>query len=319
MRRFEVDASLAGERVDKLLARLLPEVSRATIQRWIGEGRVRVDGRPCRAKDQAAERSIIEVEPGPQPPSRAEPDASVPFHIVYEDEHLVVVDKPAGVVVHPARGHASGTLVSGLLARTVVGGIEPDPQDPEALLRPGIVHRIDKDTSGLLVIAKTATVREALKALFARHDILRVYVALTLGVPTPGRIETTYGRDPRHRVKFSARVPRGRRAVTRVQVEEVLFGGKAARVELQLETGRTHQIRVHLSEVRKTPILADKVYGRTPVEPLLAAVAEELGRQALHARALGFKHPVSGEFLEFESPLPADMAMALERLRSQSA
>ncbi|MBE7481323.1 MAG: RluA family pseudouridine synthase [Polyangiaceae bacterium] len=316
MRRFQIDAELSGERVDKLLARLLPGTSRATIQRWIGEGRVRIDGRPCRARDTPGEGSTVEVEPGPPPPSEALPDPSVPYRVVFEDAHLIVVDKPAGVVVHPARGHRDGTLVSGLLSREGFGGAPADPRDPAGPLRPGIVHRIDKDTSGILVVAKDEATREGLKAQLARHDVEREYRALTLGVPRAGRVETLHGRDPKSRLRFTTRVREGRRAVTLVSVLEVLSGGRAALVACRLETGRTHQIRVHLAEQTKTPILADALYGRRSQDPELRAVELALGRQALHAALLGFVHPVSGATLRFESPLPEDMQRALERLRA---
>lgn len=318
MRRFQIDAELSGERVDKLLARLLPQTSRATIKRWIGEDRVRIDGRPCRARDIPREGSTVEVEPGPPPPSEALPDPSVPYRVVFEDAHLIVVDKPAGVVVHPARGHRDGTLVSGLLSREGFGGAPADPRDPAGPLRPGIVHRIDKDTSGILVVAKDEATREGLKAQLARHDVEREYRALCLGVPRAGRIETLHGRDPKSRLRFTTRVREGRKAVTLVSVLEVLAGGRAALVACRLETGRTHQIRVHLAEQTKTPILADPLYGRSSQDPELRAVELELGRQALHAAVLGFVHPVSGAALRFEAPLPEDLQRALERLRKLS-
>jgi 23S rRNA pseudouridine1911/1915/1917 synthase len=285
------------------------------VQRWIEEGRVRVDGDVCRAKDEVRGGSVIDVEPGPPPPTDVEPDASVPFDVLYEDDDLVVVSKPAGVVVHPGRGNWDRTLVAGLLAR---GGFERtvfDERDPMGHLRPGIVHRIDKNTSGVLVVAKSDPAREGLKAQLAEHTVERVYRALTLGVPAKGRIETLHARHRSARRKFTSFTDRGRRAVTHLAVDEVLAGGRAALVSCRLETGRTHQIRVHLSERAGAPILADRVYGRVPADKGLAAVASELGRQALHAATLGFVHPLSGEQLRFESTLPADMQRALEQLR----
>jgi 23S rRNA pseudouridine1911/1915/1917 synthase len=180
----------------------MPEVSRSTIARWISEGRVLVDGKPCRGKDRVGAGAVIDVEPGPEPSSRAEPQSGIEFSIVYDDEHLIVVDKPAGLVVHPARGHRDGTLVNGLLALPGFGRPPADELDPEGPSRPGIVHRIDKETSGLLVVAKTAPAREGLKRLFASHDIEREYRALTLGIPPEGRIATLHGRHPRNRLKF---------------------------------------------------------------------------------------------------------------------
>jgi 23S rRNA pseudouridine1911/1915/1917 synthase len=312
--RFVVEDGQRRSRIDKVLPPLL-RVSRATVQRWIEEGRVRVDGGVCRAKDEVRGGSIIDVEPGPPPPTDVEPDASVPFEVLFEDEHLVVVVKPAGVVVHPGRGNWERTLVAGLLAR---GGFERtvfDERDPMGHLRPGIVHRIDKNTSGVLVVAKSDPSREGLKAQLAGHTVERVYRAITLGVPAPGRIETLHARHRSARRKFTSMTDRGRRAVTHVAVDEVLAHGRAALVSCRLETGRTHQIRVHLSERAGASILADRVYGRVPGDKALAGVASELGRQALHAATLGFVHPISGEQLRFEAPLPSDMQRALEQLR----
>jgi 23S rRNA pseudouridine1911/1915/1917 synthase len=313
--RFVLANGQGRERVDKVLARLLAPHSRSTIQRWIKEGRVSVDGGPCRPKDFVTARSVILVEPGPELTSNAEPDARVPFGVCFEDPHLIVVNKPAGIVVHPARGHRTGTLVSGLLARPGFASAPADERDPEGRLRPGIVHRIDKDTSGLLVVAKDAVTREGLKRQLADHSVKRVYHALTVGVPRAGRIETLYGRHPRSRLKFSSRVDAGKRAVTSLVVLEVLRRGAAALVECRLETGRTHQIRVHLSEQAGTPLLADALYGGTIGNEEVRRISMELGRQALHARLLGFQHPVSAETLLFESELPADLSLALARLR----
>jgi 23S rRNA pseudouridine1911/1915/1917 synthase len=304
----------APERVDKVLARLLPEVSRSTVQRWIEDGRVRVNGAVCRPRDAVRSGAVLDVEPGARLPSAAEPDAAVAVEVLHEDDALLVVLKPAGLVVHPARGHWSGTLVNGLLARPSFAETPPDPRDRAGSLRPGIVHRLDKDTSGVLVVAKTEAAREALKEQLGAHTAERSYLALTLGVPANGSVRTEYGRDSRSRLRFSSRVKSGKRAVTHIQLKETLAAGRAALVECRLETGRTHQIRVHLSEQRKTPILADALYGRTPADADLAAVAARLGRQALHAAVLGFLHPTTGERLRFEAPPPADFMAALETL-----
>lgn len=315
MPRFVVRGEQAGARIDKLLPTLMPGTSRATIQRWIAEGRVRIDGRACRPRDIAKPGSSIDVEPGPEPTSSALPDAAVPYRVLHEDPHLIVVDKPAGVVVHPARGHVTGTLISGLLARDGFGRPPHDARDRGGALRPGMVHRLDKDTSGILVVAKDAATREGLKAQLQAHTVERRYRALTLGVPRSGVIESLHARHPRARRKFTSLTHEGRRAVTHVEVIERLAGGRAAQVECRLETGRTHQIRVHLLERAKTPILGDPVYGRRPEDAELAAIADELGRQALHAFVLGFVHPATGELLRFETPLPDDMQRALDRLR----
>lgn len=314
--RFVLGSEQRRERVDKVLAHLLDGVSRGTVQRWIDEDRVRVDGKPCRARDSVSAGSTIDVEPGPAPPSDAQPDPDVLLDIVYEDAHLLVVNKPAGLVVHPARGHQSGTLVNGLLARPGFLALSPDPLDEQAHVRPGIVHRIDKDTSGLLVVAKDDRSREGLKAQLARHSVERAYLALTQGVPRAGTIRTLHGRDRRSRQRFTSKTKEGRSAVTHVRVLETLGEGRAAFVECRLETGRTHQIRVHLSEQAKTPLLSDALYGRLPSAPDLAQIALALGRQALHAAVLGFTHPISAELLRFEAPLPADFQAALTALRS---
>ena len=301
--------------MDKVLVRLVPEVSRAAVQRWIEAGRVLVDGKPCRARDTVTGGAVLDVEPLPAPRSDAEPDAGVTLEVVHEDESLLVINKPAGLVVHPARGHRTGTLVNGLLAREGFLAPGADPRDADGHVRPGIVHRIDKDTSGLLVVAKTDASREALKAQLAAHTIERVYSALTLGVPASTTIRTTYGRDRRSRLRFTSRLREGKPAVTHVKVVERLAGGRAALVECRLETGRTHQIRVHLAEQQKAPLLADALYGRKPSDPDLLAVSEALGRQALHAAVLGFVHPSTGQTLRFEAPWPPDFAAALESLR----
>jgi 23S rRNA pseudouridine1911/1915/1917 synthase len=206
--------------------------------------------------------------------------------------------------------------VNGLLAREGFLAPDADPEDEQGQVRPGIVHRIDKDTSGLLVVAKTEACREALKAQLSAHTVDRVYTALTLGVPASTTLRTQYGRDRRSRLRFTSRLREGKLAVTHVKVVERLAGGRAARVECRLETGRTHQIRVHLAEQQKTPLIADALYGRKPNDADLAQVSEALGRQALHAAVLGFVHPASGERLRFEAPLPPDLAAALESLRA---
>ena len=307
---FVLESHEAPERVDKVLVRLMPEASRATVQRWISEGRVKIDGKLCRPKQQVRGGARLEVEPSEPPPSEAVPDPSVEFQVLHEDAHLIVIDKPAGLVVHPARGHASGTLVNGLLAR---GGFErasADARDPNASVRPGVVHRIDKDTSGILVVAKDEPTREGLKAQLSAHSMERVYRALTLGVPKLARIETLYDRHPRSRLRFTSKTSSGKRAVTHVRVLEPLAGARAALVECRHETGRTHQIRVHLSEQAGTPLLADWLYGKEPAAPDLAAIVQALGRQALHAAVLGFEHPATRERLRFESPLPLDFQTA---------
>ncbi|MBN2195610.1 MAG: RluA family pseudouridine synthase [Polyangiaceae bacterium] len=314
--RLVLGADDLRDRVDKVLALRLLGVSRSTVQRWITEGRVLVNGAPCRPRDVVGPGAVIEVDPGPAPPSRAEPDADVVFDVVFEDEHLAVIDKPAGLVVHPARGHARRTLVNGLLARPGFSASVVDAKDAEGALRPGIVHRLDKDTSGLLVVAKDDVTREGLKRQLAAHSMDRIYRALTIGVPREGTIDVLHGRHPRSRLRFSSFVADGRRAVTHVRIVEVLAHGLAALVECRLETGRTHQIRVHLSERARTPVLGDVLYGGEARGTPLVALVARLGRHALHAAVLGFEHPIDGHRLLFQSAWPRALAAVVAELRS---
>jgi 23S rRNA pseudouridine1911/1915/1917 synthase len=277
---------------------------------------VLVDGAPARASAKVAVGARIEVSPEPPERTTAAPDASVAFRVVHEDAHLLVIDKPAGLVVHPARGHAGGTLVNGLLAREGFERASTDPSDPMGQLRPGIVHRLDKGTSGLLVVAKDDRTREALKAQFAAHSIEREYVAIVVGRAKTATIDSLHGRHPTDRLRFTSRVREGRRAVTHVRVLEDL--GEATLIACRLETGRTHQIRVHLAERARTPILGDPLYGRPPASARLRTLGEELGRQALHARLLGFVHPATGRAVRWESPLPAELERCLACLRAAS-
>jgi 23S rRNA pseudouridine1911/1915/1917 synthase len=297
------------------LVGLLPESSRATLQRWIEQGRVTVDGKPCRARDRLGPGRCIEVVPAAPPPTRATPDASVHFRVLYEDRYLVVVDKPAGLVVHPAKGHQDGTLVNGLLARYTGDWAESAESEASTAIRPGIVHRIDKDTSGILVVARCEQAREGLKAQLSAHRMGRRYLGITLGVPRTTTLSTLYARHPRSRLKWCSLVREGKPAVTHVRALEVLAQATAALVECRLETGRTHQIRVHLAERTKTPLLGDLLYGRRTETPHIVEAERLLGRQALHAAELSFCHPVTGAELAFQAPPPADFARALEYLR----
>jgi 23S rRNA pseudouridine1911/1915/1917 synthase len=310
---FVVDAEQAGTRVDKVITDWLAgTASRAAVQRWIDEQRVTIDGRPARAKEVVKYGQAVMFEAGPGQKTTAEADESVAVDVVWEDPHLLVVNKPAGLVVHPARGHRVGTLVNGLLARTDGARVSADEQDPEGALRPGIVHRIDKDTSGLLVVAKTDQSREGLKAQFAAHSIERSYWAATVGCPRVSKIDTFYGRHPTNRLKFTSRLSTGRRAVTNIEVVERFDG--ASIVHCRLETGRTHQIRVHLSEQADAPLLADRLYGKSTLPARLQAAVGELHRQALHAQVLGFVHPITGKALRFEVPLPDELVALRGRL-----
>jgi 23S rRNA pseudouridine1911/1915/1917 synthase len=311
----EVTPELDGERADKGLVSLLAAAGRPTprteLQRWINDGHVQVGGLPLKKRSRLVAGSEVRIAAQAPPLSQAEPDDSVVFDIVYQDAHLLVIDKPAGLVVHPARSHPHGTLVNGLLARADFSAGHADPRDTDGHLRPGIVHRIDKDTSGLLVVAKDAATREGLKALFASHDIERSYLAIALGDVRAARYDTSHGRHPTQRLKFTSRLPAGRpgkRACTHVERIESLAA--ATLVRCRLETGRTHQIRVHLAEVAEAPILGDALYGGVPPHGAMRDVALTLGRQALHAAELGFVHPITGESLCWQSPLPPDIAAA---------
>jgi 23S rRNA pseudouridine1911/1915/1917 synthase len=294
-----------GERLDRVLAARALGHSRSVLARWLDEGRVTIDGAPAGRKTKARAGQVVRVEPAKPPPSRAVAEA-IPLVILYEDPHLLLVDKAAGMVVHPAPGHAGGTLVNALLHHAVALGGGDDA-------RPGIVHRLDKDTSGVMVVAKTPQAHERLVAMFQAHDLERRYRAIARGA-TPDAItyDTLHGRHPGDRKRFSARVPRGRRAITHVRTLTHLHA--ASEIECRLETGRTHQIRMHLAE-HGHPLLGDPLYGGSPKEPRLRAAAEALGRQALHAAVLGFRHPITAAPLRFETEPPEDYLRALEALR----
>jgi len=297
-----------GGRVDKALAAALPEFSRARLQALIAEGRVTRDGSPVSDGSAKAQAGDYRLEIPPAAPAEPQPE-DIPLVVLFEDAHLIVIDKPPGLAMHPAPGSESGTLVNALLHHcgdtlSGIGGVA----------RPGIVHRIDKETSGVVVAAKTDAAHQGLSALFAAHDIDREYIALTRGAPSPirGTIEGAIARSSADRKKMAVVKTGGRHAVTHYTVARV-FGPQAkplaARVACRLETGRTHQIRVHLAS-KGAPCLGDPIYGSgSPSQPVKEAIAEAgLKRQALHAAVLGFVHPVTGERLRFESPLPADMA-----------
>ncbi|MBU1378892.1 MAG: RluA family pseudouridine synthase [Alphaproteobacteria bacterium] len=298
----------AGGRVDKALAAALPEFSRARLQALIAEGRVSRDGAPLTDGSAKAVAGDYRVEIPPPTAALPQPE-NIPLVVLFEDEHLIVIDKPPGIAMHPAPGSESGTLVNALLhhcgdSLSGIGGVA----------RPGIVHRIDKETSGVVVVAKTDAAHQGLSALFAAHDIDRMYVALTRGAPSPitGTIEGAIGRSTNDRKKMAMVKTGGRHAITHYTVTKT-FGPVekplAGKVACRLETGRTHQIRVHLAS-KGSPCLGDPVYGSgSPAQPVKDAIAAVgLKRQALHAAVLGFVHPITGEAVRFESPLPEDMA-----------
>lgn len=300
----------AGQRLDKALAEA-SGLSRERIKALLGEGRVLLNGKAAsQASFKPAAGTAFEVHVPAAFPAEAEAQ-DIPLSIVYEDEYLIVVEKPAGLVVHPAAGNLDGTLVNALLhhCRGQLSGIG-------GVARPGIVHRIDKDTSGLLVVAKTDAAHEGLARQFADHSIERAYFALVSGHPMPpaGTVRGAIARSSANRKKMAlVEDGRGKHAVTHFKTIELLSG--AALVECRLETGRTHQVRVHMSSIGH-PLLGDPVYGRTPqrLRPILNQL--HFARQALHAAVLGFIHPVTGAKLRFESKLPADMAGLLVELRS---
>ena len=306
-----------GERLDRALALTFPALSRARIQALMAEGAVRLAGQPALNLSLKA-RGGVEVKIDVPTPLSANPEPEdLPLDVLFEDAHLIVINKAPGMAAHPAPGTPDGTLVNALLfhcgaSLSGIGGVA----------RPGIVHRLDKDTSGVMVAAKTDRAHQGLSALFAAHDIERTYIALTRGAPDPARatITTRIGRAPFDRKKMAvlrpnARESAGREAITHYRLERA-FGPAirptAARVACTLETGRTHQIRVHMA-FKGTPVLGDALYGSSPpAAPVRAAMAAAgLDRQALHAAVLGFVHPVTGESLRFETLLPPDMA-ALE-------
>ncbi|MET0272248.1 MAG: RluA family pseudouridine synthase [Phenylobacterium sp.] len=306
---IELSADDAGGRVDKALAVRLPDLSRARIQALIAEGRVSRDDMVV--TDPSAKALAGDYALEIPPPQAAEPQPEdIPLAVLYEDADLIVVDKPAGMAVHPAPGSLNGTLVNALLHHCGAGlsGIG-------GVARPGIVHRLDKETSGVMVAAKSDAAHQGLSKLFAAHDIERVYIAFTRGAPHPARgtIEGAIARSPHDRKKMALVKSGGRHAITHYAVERA-FGPQdrpvAARVACRLETGRTHQIRVHLAS-KGNPCLGDPTYGAgPPAEKVRAAIAQAgLKRQALHAAVLGFIHPVTGATLRFESPLPSDMAV----------
>jgi 23S rRNA pseudouridine1911/1915/1917 synthase len=291
----------------------LDGLTRTMAQRLIESGMITVDGLQQKPslKLRGGENIIVKLPP----PLPAEPEAeSIPLEILYEDRDIVVVNKPAGMVVHPGAGNSSGTLVNALLGHcrdlSGVGGE----------LRPGIVHRIDKDTSGILVVAKNDPAHRALCSQFKEHTTKRVYLALVFGSPgcDKGRIEAAIGRHPVDRKRMSSAAKRGKKAVTHWQVIGRYRGLSLLRI--RLETGRTHQIRVHLSEAG-FPLAGDAVYGGSGrlaslPDTKLQALIREMGRQALHAKTLGFLHPISGEYLEFDSVLPNDIAKVIDYLES---
>ena len=325
VRRFIVPPELAGLRLDVALVRLVPELSRARVQRLLEEGRVLLGGGAARASTRLRGGEAIELEVTPPPPTEVTPQ-DLPLTVLHEDPDLLVLDKAAGMVVHPARGTPHSTVLNALLHRMGAG--------PETPVRLGLVHRLDKDTSGCLVVARTDAALAGLQAQWKGRTVEKVYLALCHGaLPAAARLDTPYDRHPRDRTRYTGRAlrqrrapggedspaPPVRRAITEWRVEE-RFGDAAALARVTLHTGRTHQIRVHLSEAGH-PLLADAVYGgtrreaRLPPADRVRLAAQAIGRQALHAARLAFDHPRTGRRLVVEAPIPADLARALAVLR----
>jgi 23S rRNA pseudouridine1911/1915/1917 synthase len=302
--RLEVDAELDGTRLDTFLAGALPDVSRSQIQRLIKDGHVQGPGKTLRASTPVHTGQVFTLT-RPEPVAADPVAEALPLRIVFEDPDLVVIEKPAGMVVHPGAGHASGTLVNALLHH--VG----DLSGIGGQLRPGIVHRLDRGTSGLMVVAKHDRAHQELTRQFTDREVEKEYVVLAWGVvPAGRRIEDAIGRDPVNRQKMTTRARRSRSAVTRVTYAHHFKG--ASLIKVAIATGRTHQIRVHLSAIGH-PVVGDAVYGgvhrRVPAN--LRAVLR-LERPFLHAARLAFTHPSDGRRIEFDSPLPPDLQTVLD-------
>lgn len=332
VRTAQAEAEALGQRVDAWAGRVWPDLSRARIQGLIGAGKMTLGGAPVKAASEKVRAGVYALTLPPPEPAAPIPEA-IPLAIAFEDEHLIVVNKAAGMAMHPAPGAMRGTLVHALLAHcgaslSGIGGVA----------RPGIVHRIDKDTTGLVVVAKSDAAHAGLAAQFAKHTIERVYFAITRGAPAPrtGVIETRLARSGDDRRKQAVvRNPEseaGKHAITHYwtiesygQIEGQAAGRAAAAfVECRLETGRTHQIRAHLGHIG-SPLIGDQLYGKMrglklaehgPAAETADAAAQAFPRQALHAGVLGFKHPITGEDMRFEAPLPDDMETLLTALRA---
>lgn len=313
VQRFTFDYARRPERLDCFLAEALPELTRSQIKRLIDEGRVTLDDKAAKAGTRLkGGEAVAVVLPEPAPVETL--SQAIPLTVLYEDSQLIVIDKPAGMVVHPAPGHAQGTLVNALLHHC------QDLSGVGGELRPGIVHRLDKDTSGVMVATKTDAAHQGLARQFKDHSINRRYVALVYGLlpAARGTVDKAIGRHPTQRKKMSTGSRSGRRAVTHWKVLQAWEEDRVSLVELSLETGRTHQIRVHLADLQHA-VVGDPVYGgnrsKTLKDPELRRLVEGLGRQALHARLLGFLHPRSGEYLECSSEVPQDMQAIIDYLQ----
>jgi len=304
---FQIEKHQAGNRLDHALHLLLPDYSRARIQQWIQQGLVTVNDELCKPRQKVYSGDLVDLDVPEQVIISDQPQA-IKFDILYQDEDIIVVNKPANLVVHPAAGHLDGTLVNGLLAHD---------SRLEQLPRAGIVHRLDKDTTGVMVVARNLTAHSWLVEQLQQRLVKREYVALTQGVVTAGRsIEASIGRHPQNRKKMSVQAG-GKSAITHFQVARKF--NHYSLIKIQLETGRTHQIRVHLAHINY-PLLGDSVYGgraRIPagIDEALRPLIQDFKRQALHAERLSFEHPRSHEMVSFEAPLPEDFESLLEALK----
>lgn len=312
-REFCFERGRPAERLDNFLCSCLPELTRSQVKKLIDDGLVRIAASPVKAGLKLKGGEAISVMLPPPQPIATTPQA-IPLQVLFEDRHLIVIDKPAGLVVHPAPGHADGTLVNALLHHCQdLSGIGGE-------LRPGIVHRLDKDTSGVMVATKDDATHNDLARQFKAHTIHRRYVALVHGLleTDTGTVDAAIGRHPTQRKKMSAQPRAGRRAVTHWRVLCRYPNSRLTLVELRLETGRTHQIRVHMSSLNH-PVAGDPVYGgQQRIAQLrdvtLRNMLKGLGRQALHAKVLGFRHPQLEDYLEFESAIPGDMQAIIDYL-----
>lgn len=297
---FVIDSEYEGQRVDAFLGGIIPEQSRSYIQKLIGDSAVSINGKIETSKNKRLKVGDVVIINIPLPEALAVEPEDIPIKIVYEDDYLIVVDKPQGMVVHPAPGNYSGTLVNALLFHAA------SLSSINGVIRPGIVHRIDKDTSGLLVIAKTNTAHQGLAEQFKDHSIERMYLAVVQGVPknASGTVDAPIARNPKDRFKMAV-VSGGRRAVTHYEVLEDLGG--YALVACRLETGRTHQIRVHMAYIGH-PLIGDPLYNPHPSKIKFEG-------QMLHAKVLGFVHPVTGEHLRFETDLSKSFEEGLKKIR----
>ncbi|MBI3902163.1 MAG: 23S rRNA pseudouridine(1911/1915/1917) synthase RluD [Nitrosomonadales bacterium] len=310
---FKVPGECAGMRLDQVLAKLLPDYSRSRLQEWVTQGQVKVDNANATVKQKMWGGEAIAVTPQSHPAEQPHQAEDIALEIVYEDDSIIVINKPAGLVVHPGSGNWEGTLLNALLHHAPQLGEVP---------RAGIVHRLDKDTSGLLVVAKTLTAQTALVRQLQARTVHREYLALAYGeVNRNGSVDAPMGRHPTQRTRMAI-VEDGKPAITHYSVEERFpatatgLGQGCTLLRCKLETGRTHQIRVHLASLRH-PLVGDSTYikGAQKCAPQLRAILGAFPRQALHATLLGLEHPVSGVWMEWHAPLPDDMAQLLRHIR----